>query len=345
MNNITKSLGVGRSEEETNMSLDIASHPGRTGTDELVPSRYALRVGEIDVLVISDGVLPLPATTLATNADPADLAAWLDDMRQPPDVFKWPLNVVVVRSGGRTVLIDAGIGAEFPDFPQAGRLGHATGRRRHRSRIRDRRGAYPHARGPRWRAARRRAEGPAASGRADPPGGRRGRVLGVARFLPQHFWRDAGRASVGRRAVRGRVPQPAAAVRDGVRGGAGGGRPSHRRPHPRAQRGPPGVRRRPADVPRRCRVPGPFRPPRLVQRFRPRPRGGGPRPGPSLAGAGGDPRAAGGRSRVVPVRRPGGGRRRRLSLGTGHLGVLTACWVRAELSAAPDRGRNAGPGR
>jgi glyoxylase-like metal-dependent hydrolase (beta-lactamase superfamily II) len=85
----------------------------------LVPSRYALRVGEIDVLVISDGVLPLPAATLATNADPAELAAWLDDMRQPPDVFKWPLNVVVVRSGGRTVLIDAGIGAEFPaDFPR-----------------------------------------------------------------------------------------------------------------------------------------------------------------------------------------------------------------------------------
>jgi glyoxylase-like metal-dependent hydrolase (beta-lactamase superfamily II) len=27
-----------------------------------------------------------------------------------------------------------------------------------------------------------------------------------------------------------------------------GGRPPHRRPHPRAQRGPPGVRRRPADV-------------------------------------------------------------------------------------------------
>ncbi|HJW64804.1 MAG TPA: MBL fold metallo-hydrolase [Actinomycetes bacterium] len=105
------------------MSLDITSHPGRTGTDELVPSRYALRVGEIDVLVISDGVLPLPAATLATNADPAELAAWLDDMRQPPDVFKWPLNVVVVRSGGRTVLIDAGIGAELPaDFPQAAGL-------------------------------------------------------------------------------------------------------------------------------------------------------------------------------------------------------------------------------
>src|SRR5262249_33326207 len=78
--------------------------------------------GEIDVLVISDGPFPLPAATLAANADPAELAAWLDDRLLPPDVYKWPLNVVVVRSGGRTVLIDAGIGAEDPDFPRAGGL-------------------------------------------------------------------------------------------------------------------------------------------------------------------------------------------------------------------------------
>ena len=38
----------------------------------------------------------------------------------PPDVLDWPLNVVVVRSGDRTVLVDAGLGAEFPDFPRAG---------------------------------------------------------------------------------------------------------------------------------------------------------------------------------------------------------------------------------
>ena len=63
------------------MSLDITSHLDRPGSDELVPSRYALRVGEIDVLVISDGAIPLPAATLATNADPAELAAWLDDMQ------------------------------------------------------------------------------------------------------------------------------------------------------------------------------------------------------------------------------------------------------------------------
>src|SRR5262249_9133350 len=41
---------------------------------------------------------------------------------QPPDVYKWPLNVVVVRSGNRTVLIDSGIGTEYPNFPKAGGL-------------------------------------------------------------------------------------------------------------------------------------------------------------------------------------------------------------------------------
>ena len=40
---------------------------------------------------------------------------------------------------------------------------------------------------------------------------------------------------------------------------------------------------------------------------------------------------AGGHSPVVPVRLPCGGRRRRLSLGTGRLGLLTACRASAEL--------------
>src|SRR5262245_51742347 len=97
-------------------------NPASPGLDELVPSRYALRVGEIDVLVISDGVFPLSATTLAVNADRADLTAWLDGLLLPLDDYKWPLNVVVVRSGGRTVLIDSGVGQEFPDFPTVGRL-------------------------------------------------------------------------------------------------------------------------------------------------------------------------------------------------------------------------------
>ncbi|MBX9845423.1 MAG: MBL fold metallo-hydrolase [Xanthobacteraceae bacterium] len=108
------------------MSLDstpYASHPGRPPHDELVPSRYALKVGDIDVLVISDGVLALPTKMLAANADPAERQAVMDDLKLPPEMVDWPLNVVVVRSGGRTILVDAGAGAN-PNLPKAGQLGH-----------------------------------------------------------------------------------------------------------------------------------------------------------------------------------------------------------------------------
>jgi glyoxylase-like metal-dependent hydrolase (beta-lactamase superfamily II) len=107
---------------ETDMSFDNTLHPGKPGVDELVPSRYALCVGDIDVLVISDGVLSLPGAMLGHNADPAVRTAWLNDMFLPPDVLEWALNVVLVRSGGRTILIDSGMGAEFSDLPRTGRL-------------------------------------------------------------------------------------------------------------------------------------------------------------------------------------------------------------------------------
>src|SRR5215470_16090420 len=118
------------------MSLDNSAHPSvKHCTDtvnaryahgrpepELVPSRYALKVGKIDVMVVSDGVLSLPGAMLGHNVDPAIRTAWLNDMFLPPDVLEWALNVVVVRSGDRTILVDAGMGMEFPDLPRSGRL-------------------------------------------------------------------------------------------------------------------------------------------------------------------------------------------------------------------------------
>lgn len=95
----------------------------REGGEELVPSRYAVRVGEIDVLVVSDGVLPLPTKMLGHNVEPAVRAAWLNDMFLPQDAFDWSLNVVVVRSGSQTILIDAGLGLDpHLNLPRAGQL-------------------------------------------------------------------------------------------------------------------------------------------------------------------------------------------------------------------------------
>ncbi|SDE50983.1 Glyoxylase, beta-lactamase superfamily II [Mycolicibacterium neoaurum] len=104
------------------MSVDNLTRSDN-GLDELVPSRYALKIGDIDVLIISDGVLPITASTMATNAEPAEYSAWLKEMFLPPEILDWPLNVAVVRSGSRTILIDSGLGTEFPDFPRAGQLG------------------------------------------------------------------------------------------------------------------------------------------------------------------------------------------------------------------------------
>src|SRR4051794_39412253 len=98
------------------MNVHNTGLPVRSGPEELVPPRYALKVGEIDVLVVSDGVLPLPTAMLAHNADPAVRSAWLKDMFLPPDAFDWALNAVVVRRDGRTILVDAGFGFD-PDMP------------------------------------------------------------------------------------------------------------------------------------------------------------------------------------------------------------------------------------
>lgn len=72
-------------QQETDMSLDNTPHTGRPAPEELVPSRYAVKIGEIEVLVISDGVLPLPTKMLGHNVDAAERAVWLDNMFLPQE--------------------------------------------------------------------------------------------------------------------------------------------------------------------------------------------------------------------------------------------------------------------
>ena len=99
----------------TQSSSAIRRSTSAAEPDEQVPSRYKVRVGDIDVMVVSDGVLPLPGAMLGHNADPAVRSAWLKDQFLQPDVLEWALNEVVVRSGGRTILIDSGLGGD-PDL-------------------------------------------------------------------------------------------------------------------------------------------------------------------------------------------------------------------------------------
>ena len=266
--------------------------PGRPGPDELVPSRYAVRIGEIDVLVVSDGVLPLPTTMLAHNADPAVRAAWLNDMFLPPDAFDWALNVVVVRSGGQTILIDAGLGFD-PDLhlPRAGQLikrleaagidlasvtdvvlthmhmDHIGGLLVDGVKERLRPDLRIHVAA----AEVKFWEAPDFSHAAMPPGFPDALRSAAKRFVKEY--RSHLRPFDEEHEVA-----PGVVVRR-----TGGHTPGHS--VVRVASGGDA-----ADVRRRRRVRGRVRTPRLAQRFRTRPRGGGPRPGPSFAGAGGDRR-------------------------------------------------------
>lgn len=104
------------------MNLHTIERPAAPEKQELVPSRYALQIGDLEVMVVSDGVLPLPTTTLATNADPVRRAEWLKGSFLPEAELDWPLNVLVVKSGDQTILVDAGLGGQFPGFPRAGQF-------------------------------------------------------------------------------------------------------------------------------------------------------------------------------------------------------------------------------
>lgn len=99
----------------------VTTSIGKEGSGELVPSRYAVRVGDIDVVLISDGVLPLPTSTMSTNVSAADRNEWFDGRFLQRDMFDWALNIVLVRSGERLILIDSGVGDGFKYFPRAGR--------------------------------------------------------------------------------------------------------------------------------------------------------------------------------------------------------------------------------
>jgi len=51
----------------------------------LVPSRYALKIGEIDVMVVSDGgAIAARGDVGPTTPEPAVRAAWLKDNFLPP---------------------------------------------------------------------------------------------------------------------------------------------------------------------------------------------------------------------------------------------------------------------
>lgn len=87
------------------------------------PAFYRFNVGDFEATVVSDGFHQFPAPfqpTWAPQAKAGELDAALREAFLPTDRLELAFNVLLVRTGRETVLVDAGSGTQF--VPTTGRL-------------------------------------------------------------------------------------------------------------------------------------------------------------------------------------------------------------------------------
>ena len=70
---------------------------------------HHFKIGEVEVIALSDGTLPIPAEQLFTNAKPGEVAALLTRAHQTSHVDA-SINAYLIKAGARLVLVDAGAG-------------------------------------------------------------------------------------------------------------------------------------------------------------------------------------------------------------------------------------------
>ena len=89
--------------KDRKMKLDTISRAHGAPVEELVPSRYALQIGEIEVLVISDGVLPLPTSTMSSTVEKTQAAAAIS-LRARPSAISDRMKALRARFANSSVV-------------------------------------------------------------------------------------------------------------------------------------------------------------------------------------------------------------------------------------------------
>ena len=84
------------------------------------PAHFRFQLGEAILTVVSDGHLEIPADGLGVNADPDEVAAFLESYFLSTDVNYSHTNHLLIELGEAKVLVDVGSGNRF--MPTAGRL-------------------------------------------------------------------------------------------------------------------------------------------------------------------------------------------------------------------------------
>ena len=92
---------------------------GTAGAQD-APTAHSFLLGTTEIVVLTDGGLSLPASTIANNVDKEERNAFLAASGYDTDTRASALNVTLIRKDDHLVLVDTGAGMNF--FQDAGRL-------------------------------------------------------------------------------------------------------------------------------------------------------------------------------------------------------------------------------
>lgn len=70
---------------------------------------YHFKIGDVEVVALSDGTLPIPANKLLTNVRAGEVASRLAQTYQSTDV-EASINAYLIKAGDRLIMVDAGTG-------------------------------------------------------------------------------------------------------------------------------------------------------------------------------------------------------------------------------------------
>jgi glyoxylase-like metal-dependent hydrolase (beta-lactamase superfamily II) len=88
-------------------------------TPSAAPAAHRYPLGDVEVIVLSDGTATVPGAFYAINAGPQELAASLAEIGMTPEALTAALNIMLIDTGEELVLIDTGLG---PIQPTSGQL-------------------------------------------------------------------------------------------------------------------------------------------------------------------------------------------------------------------------------
>jgi glyoxylase-like metal-dependent hydrolase (beta-lactamase superfamily II) len=86
------------------------------------PGFHRSQIGQFEIIALSDGFFELPSESIATNAPPEERKNYFETRFIPQDKFRLQATPLLINTGQKLVLVDAGVGPKAAWAPGAGRL-------------------------------------------------------------------------------------------------------------------------------------------------------------------------------------------------------------------------------